>query len=140
MKLNQLLIAGGLLAATLPVIAGTLTVEFSIPAGAEGKIFAGLYDTAEKFPKQGSEKMGQMAEAKGNKVTLVFNDLAAGRYAISAYLDRNGNQALDTNILGVPKEPYGFSRDARGTVGPPGFAEAAIEHDGKDQTISIELK
>ena len=58
----------------------------------------------------------------------------------SVFLDRNGNEVLDTNLLGIPKEPYGFSRNARGTMGPPGFTEAAIEHDGKDQKISIELK
>jgi uncharacterized protein (DUF2141 family) len=30
-------------------------------------------------------------------------------------------------FLGIPKEPYGFSRDARGKFGPPGFEDAAIE-------------
>ncbi len=140
MALNKLLIAGGIFFATLPVIAGTLTVEFAVPEGAEGKVFAALFDAADKFPKKGSEKFGQIAPTKGTRLRLVFSDLPPGRYAVSAFLDRNGNEALDTNILGIPKEPYGFSRDARGTMGPPGFADAAFEHEGKDQQISIELK
>ena len=140
MTLNKLLIAGGLFAATLPAMAGALTVELAVPEGSEGKVFAALFDGPDQFPKKGSEKFGQIAPIRGARVKLVFSDLPPGRYAISAFLDRNGNEALDTNILGIPKEPYGFSRDARGTMGPPGFADAAFEHDGKDQKISIELK
>ena len=41
--------------------------------------------------------------------------------------DENGNTQLDRNFLGIPTENYGFSRDAAGRFGPPGFDEAAIE-------------
>ena len=30
-------------------------------------------------------------------------------------------------LIGIPKENYGFSRDARGKFGPPDFDDAAIE-------------
>jgi uncharacterized protein (DUF2141 family) len=33
---------------------------------------------------------------------------------------------LDKNLFGIPKEPYGFSNSARGSTGPPKFADAAI--------------
>jgi uncharacterized protein (DUF2141 family) len=34
---------------------------------------------------------------------------------------------LDTNFLGIPKEQFGFSNDARGTLGPPDFESASFE-------------
>ena len=36
-------------------------------------------------------------------------------------------------------EPYGFSNDARGLLGPPGFADAAMSLDGGDSAVVITL-
>ena len=30
-------------------------------------------------------------------------------------------------MLGIPKEGYGFSNDAKGRMGPPSFDDAAVE-------------
>jgi ABC-type glutathione transport system ATPase component len=49
----------------------------------------------------------------------VFKDLAPGTYAVSAYQDLNGNQRLDANMVGMPTEPYGFSRDAKASSARP---------------------
>jgi uncharacterized protein (DUF2141 family) len=54
-------------------------------------------------------------------------DLPPGRYAVAAYVDNNRNGKQDKNFLGVPKEDYGFSNEARGRFGPPDFAEAAFD-------------
>jgi uncharacterized protein (DUF2141 family) len=43
------------------------------------------------------------------------------------YHDENGNGQLDKNMMGIPRERVGFSRDARGRMGPPSFADAAID-------------
>jgi uncharacterized protein (DUF2141 family) len=78
-----------------------------------------------------------MAEAKrvaaamlpidGSTARLVIGGLVPGRYAVSVIHDQNGNGKLDTNLVGLPTEGYGFSRDARGTIGPPGFEAAAFD-------------
>ena len=46
-------------------------------------------------------------------------DLAPGRYALSAFHNENDNGELDTNLLGVPSEGYGFGNDASAAFGPP---------------------
>ena len=46
---------------------------------------------------------------------------------------------LGTNPVGLPIERYGFSRDARGMMGPPKFADAAVDLQA-DTTITITLK
>ena len=53
-----------------------------------------------------------------------IDDLAYGQYAIAVYHDKNKNGKLDTNILGVPIENYGFSNNARGKFGPASWGEA----------------
>jgi uncharacterized protein (DUF2141 family) len=37
-------------------------------------------------------------------------ELPAGRYALRAFVDINGNGELDTGAFGKPKEPFAFSR------------------------------
>jgi len=48
-----------------------------------------------------------------------------GDYAISLFHDENANGKLDT-VMMIPKEGFGFSRDARVVFGPPRFAAAAF--------------
>jgi len=49
----------------------------------------------------------------------VIESLPYGEYAVMLYHDENGNDKLDKNIVGVPKEPYGFSNNARARLGLP---------------------
>jgi uncharacterized protein (DUF2141 family) len=65
--------------------------------------------------------------------------LPPGRYAVQVIYDRNTNNKLDTNLLRIPQEPVGFSRDAQGRMGPPKFEQAAFEFDGSALTLSIHL-
>lgn len=61
------------------------------------------------------------------------------RFAIAAYHDKNDNEELDRNALGIPTERYGFSNSARGRLGPPGFDEAAIDRPAAGDTIELEI-
>lgn len=66
--------------------------------------------------------------------------LPPGNYAISVYHDVNSDGELNTNFLGIPKEPYGFSNNARASFGPPKFTEASFTVEDKSQTITIDLQ
>jgi uncharacterized protein (DUF2141 family) len=65
--------------------------------------------------------------------------LPPGRYAVSVYLDENGNRKLDTNWLGMPKEAVGVSNNPRGRMGPPRFEDSVFVHGSSAETISIKL-
>ena len=64
-------------------------------------------------------------------------EVTAGRWAVSAFEDRNGNGVLDMGLFG-PKEPSGFWRPFTGRR-KPRFGEVAslIEHDTKDAEIVL---
>ena len=70
----------------------------------------------------------------------VFEKLPHGEYAISVYHDANSNGELDSNLLRIPKEAYGFSNDARGAFGPPDYDQARFEFDEPELTLVINVK
>ena len=75
-------------------------------------------------------------------ITYYIPDLPPGRLAVSAFHDLNGNQDLDTNALGMPIEPYGFSNNVHGLFGPPNFSDVAIQigETDRNQTTAIRLQ
>lgn len=55
-----------------------------------------------------------------------FGEVPEGTYAVMLFQDLNGNGILDMNMIGIPKEPFGFSNNG-GSFGPPSFDEARID-------------
>ena len=94
---------------------------------ARGKVMACLTALPRAFPdcrKDPAARTLGVAAAKGT-VTLDFGPVPAGIYAISLFHDENGNDKLDKAVL-IPKEGFGFSRDAKVVMGPPRFSAAAF--------------
>lgn len=137
MKKSTLFLA--LLAAIASVQAADLRVEFSVPAQKQGAVMVALFDKDDGFPRG---KPLQVATAKpaDGKAVVQFAGLPEGDYAVSVFLDENGNTKLDANVFGVPTELFGFSRNARSPMGPPPFADAAFRVGPGGNLHSIELK
>ena len=72
-------------------------------------------------------------------LTFVFKDVAPGRYAIGMVHDQNNNGKMDRALLMMPKEGYGFSRDAKVVMSPPKFEAAAFDVGSEpvEQTIRM---
>lgn len=77
---------------------------------------------------------------EGNLIEWEVPDLPFGEYAIAVYHDKNKNGKLDTNLLGIPKENYGFSNNARGRFGPASWKEAKFIIQEKSTIHKIEIK
>ena len=121
-----------------PAYAADLTVEIKGLTSANGKVLISLYDKADGWMKRGLKTGGTAAQKEG--VTYEFKDLPMGDYAISIHHDENGNGKFDTNLVGMPIEPYGFSNDAMGNFGPPTFEQAKFKLDGDKKTVTLNLK
>ena len=107
------------------VHAADLSIEITGHQTSGGKVRAALFNDAATFLGTPSKTAGSVAS--GAPALLVFRDLPAGVYAVSAYQDDNGNNKLDRGLFNIPSERYGFSRDARGDGGPPKFGDAQVE-------------
>ena len=84
---------------------------------------------AEDFPI-GDNAVRRLRVATENVLQrgVLIKNLPAGRYAVAVYHDIDSDGVFDTNVLGIPTEDYGFSRNASpGFFSPPSFADAAFD-------------
>jgi uncharacterized protein (DUF2141 family) len=79
-------------------------------------------------------------KADPQQPVAVFSNLGPGFYAAMVFQDLNGNGVLDRNMVGAPLEPFGFSNDARGNMGPPSFDAAAVQVGADNQSIVVNLR
>jgi uncharacterized protein (DUF2141 family) len=117
----------------------TITVRVRGVRSDKGEIMCSVHANGDSFPKADKALARAHVPAKGPETTLAFPGLSAGRYAVSCFHDENGNGKMDTNFLGIPKEGYGSSNDAKANMGPPKFADAAFAFDGHALTVDVPL-
>lgn len=140
MKFGTLCMGALVLAATgmsTVAYAGDLTVEVSGIGRAKGDILVAIFDQKGQWLRQA--KLSQKTPAGKGSVNVVFENLPEGEYAVSAVHDLNSNGQLDSNAIGIPNEPYGFSNDAAGSFGPPSYDDAKISIDQNKKSITIKL-
>ncbi len=78
--------------------------------------------------------------AQPGAVTVRVAGIPPGTYAVEAYQDENENRRIDRNLIGMPTEGIGFSRDAKFRFGPPRFADAAVTLGPEGGQITLSLR
>lgn len=117
----------------------TLEVEVHDVSSAEGDILIALYREEETFLEFEHVYRTEGAPASEGITRVTIADLPHGQYALAIFHDENGNEELDTNFLGIPKEPLGFSNAKLKAFGPPGFKECVVDLK-EDTVIKITLE
>lgn len=106
----------------------------------KGKIFIALFERGKGFPDNHEEAVCWALLNPAVPETVWETEVNPDTdYAVTVFHDLNENQKLDKNLLGIPKEPIGFSNDARPVTGPPSYLNARfipLEH---PEGISIRL-
>ena len=109
---------------------GRITVDISGIKNIEGQIAIGLFKNADGFPEISKAYKGTFLEVAEKTIQYTFFGIQNGDYAIAVFHDSNNNSKLDKNFIGIPKEGYGFSKNANmGTFGPPNFDQAKFKLD-----------
>jgi len=91
-----------------------------------GMISVAVYNKSEGFLKFDEVYKSNSTRALKGTTQIDIDGLPEGEYALAIFHDENGNNELDTNWLGIPKESIGFSRGRMKTFGPPSFRECAL--------------
>ncbi len=126
---------GGL---SVPAMAGEISVSVVGAAKDSGSIVLCLWGGDEGFPDCEKGKPLKRIVVPAGAGTATFADVPPGSYAVSAFHDLNSNGVLDSNFIGLPKEPVGLSNNPK-IMGPPRFKPAQFSH--ADRTsISIRLQ
>jgi len=123
---------------------GTSTLNLSIQNinKAKGNIMVAIFKGEENFLKDDKAVASKIALVeKTGALTVVFPNLPLGKdYAVAVYHDVNGNEKLNTNLFGVPTEPYGFSNNARSKWGAPKYNIARFELNELTKNMIIQVK
>ena len=104
----------------------------------KGKINVAVYNDAEGFLE--FDKVYKCDSIAANKgvTKIAIDDLPIGEYALAIFYDENGNDKLDTNWMGIPKEKVAFSKAKMKTFGPPKYKECVFKVTS-DTKIEISL-
>jgi uncharacterized protein (DUF2141 family) len=106
-----------------------------------GTVACALFDSPDGFPidflRYATNIM--VIKIRDEQARCDFLDIPPGTYALAVIHDENMNGKLDTKWLGIPKEGYGFSKDARAMLGAPSFAAAGFPYNGQDMELTIRL-
>ncbi len=126
--------AGGLQGATV-------TVSVTEVRSAKGVVRACMTAEPVRFPSCNTATGAHsvVVPADGS-ITLTFAGVAPGRYAIALLHDENNNGKMDRAMGMMPREGYGFSRDAPVRMGPPRFEAAAFEVGAQEVTKRIRMR
>lgn len=117
----------------------TLNVEIDNVKVAKGKLLIAIYKPSEKFGG-GAAAITNMLEVRSTGGQTASFDIEPGQYALALYHDVNSNGVLDKNFMGIPKEPYGFSRNFRPKFSAPSFKDCSFQVTEESvQKISVKL-
>ncbi len=130
----KLIACAALILAATPVAAGDVRVEVTGAPSTAGVVRVALCDKA-GYPKTCA--LNRTVPA-GQKVSVMFENVAPGRYAPIAFHDANGDAKLNQGLMGIPKEGYGFIGGG-GRFGAPGFEAAAVDVPASGATVNVRL-
>jgi uncharacterized protein (DUF2141 family) len=109
-------------------LTGIVTVEISGLQDAQGNVYIAVYDSDDTW--LGDEvvlrKKVAIADALDGELVRTELQLPLGEYALSVFYDRDDDGELDTNFIGIPKEPVALSNNATASFGPPSYEDAVF--------------
>ncbi len=122
------------------VPSGEVSASISGLRSAKGQVLACLTANPSAFPQCEKDPAALAVTVPARKsLEISFGPVPSGEYAIALIHDENANGRMDKRLM-IPKEGFGFSRDAPVRLGPPAFSRAAFEVNGKPAHQSIRMR
>jgi uncharacterized protein (DUF2141 family) len=120
--------------------AARLIVTIQGTRSADGYLYVALFSKPDGFPDGDYSIQHTKLTAAAETLSVVFDDLAPGIYAVGAYHDENNNNRLDTDFIGYPTEGYALSNGIRAVISRPRFIDAAFAVGDEDAHVTLRIK
>lgn len=118
-----------------------MTITVTDLRSAKGVVRACMTTRADIFPKCIKDPGAHRAVVPASgKVEIRFTGVKPGQYAIALLHDENNNGKADRAMGMMPKEGYGFSRDAPVKMAPPKFTDAVFALGAGATRMTIKMR
>ena len=117
---------------------GRLIADVGTFQHTRGLLGCSLFASEAGYPEDISQALILRVAVKARAVPCTYENLPPGTYALSVIHDENGSKALEKSFLGMPKEPWGTSRNVTHTFRAPSFDEIRIVVKA-GQTVRIKI-
>jgi uncharacterized protein (DUF2141 family) len=119
---------------------GDVVVDIVGGRNDRGVVGVVLYDGPDGFPTDPVKAVARaIIRLKKGVAQATFKGIPRGAYAAAVVHDENENGTLDFWPIGVPREGYGASNNAKARFGPPRFEDARFTHDGRLTRLTINI-
>jgi len=119
---------------------GTLTIEMEGIHANQGQAIFILMDSESSHRGKTPIFTSQLSSINQRGARVTFSNIPTGDYSAVIYHDQNGNGKLDRYFFGKPKEPYGFSNNARNPIGIPDFDDSKFKVSTRHSVQKITIK
>ena len=123
-------------------LTGILIVEISGLKEASGNVYIAVYDSDSTWLGDEMVLAQKVSIADALEGDLVRTELLLplGDYALSVFYDQDGDGKLNTNFIGMPKEPIALSNNAVAKFGPPQYDDAVFTLGAQPLIQSLSMK
>lgn len=104
----------------------------------KGKMEMGIFNSPKTFLEKGQAYKTYTEKVTNDSLIFMLKGVPKDNYAVSVYHDKNSDNKCNLNFLGIPVEPYGFSKNFKPRLSKPGFDDCKINVQ-KNMSISIRL-
>ncbi|WP_342742803.1 DUF2141 domain-containing protein [Erythrobacter tepidarius] len=127
--------------AAAPGQAGEVVITITDLRSAKGVVRACMTTRADIFPKCVKDPAAHRAVVPAaERVVIRFTGVKPGDYAVALLHDENDNGKADRAMGMMPKEGYGFSRDAPVKMAPPRFKDAVFRQGEGATRLTIKMR
>lgn len=118
---------------------GVITIHVTGLRNDKGNMNCTLCSSPDGYPSDCKNKVIVKAPIQGDQSDCVFPHEAPGDYAATVFHDEDADGKFKRNLVGIPKEGFGFSNNFRPTVRAPTWDEGKFNFPGGHKTITIKI-
>jgi uncharacterized protein (DUF2141 family) len=117
-----------------------LTVVIDNLASDTAPVEISIYSPQNKFPSPKDQlKVFRFKPTAGMTLTAQLPGITYGEYAIATYQDMDGDGKIGKNLIGIPTDPYGFSKNYHPKIKAPAFKDCSFNYDEASNTVNIKM-
>jgi len=123
-----------------PALAARIIVTIDGVRDNSGNVYIGLYSNPNEFLNGTHCTAYYKVKATTAPITVAFDNLPPGEYAVGAYHDEDGSGHLETNAFGQPINGYALSNGVRAEFAKPQFYQAAFPVGSGDKPVTLHIR